>query len=59
LDRLVTVAEKLTVPPSRTWLAPLTVMEGCGCVPEPPPETEPHPESSKATLKSDPTTRIG
>jgi hypothetical protein len=32
LERLATVAEKLTVPPSRSWLAPLTVIDGGGVV---------------------------
>ena len=39
---MLTVAVKVVVLPSRTWLAPVTVTDGCGCVevlrpPEPQP----------------------
>jgi hypothetical protein len=43
--RLLTVAVKVIVLPSRTWLAPVIVTDGCGCVeefklPEPQPAIE-------------------
>jgi hypothetical protein len=40
-ERLLTVAVKVVVLPSRTWLAPLTVIDGCGCVEELRPEPQP------------------
>jgi len=50
-ERLLTVAVKVIVLPSRTWLAPLTVTDGCGCVevlmpPEPQPVIESVAESA-------------
>ena len=42
---MLTVAVKVAVLPSRTWLTPVTVTDGCGCVevlrpPEPQPAIE-------------------